>query len=131
MVFVDTSAFLALLDADEARHEAARGSLRRLADANAELLTTSYVVHETVSLVQRRLGLRAVRHLDEGLLSVVEVHWIDPAVHRRALAALLAADRRSVSLTDWSSFEVMRARGVTEAFAFDEDFAAQGFRLVP
>ena len=87
MVFVDTSAFLALLDADEARHEAARGALRGLADANVELLTSSYVIHETVSLVQRRLGLRAVRHLDEGLLSVVEVHWIDPAVHRRRTTA--------------------------------------------
>jgi predicted nucleic acid-binding protein len=43
------------------------------------------------------------------------------------VSALLAADRRDVSLVDWTSFELMRARGVSAALAYDDDFAAQGF----
>ena len=35
--------------------------------------------------------------------------------------------RRDVSLVDWTSFELMRELGVVQAFAFDDDFASQGF----
>lgn len=43
---------------------------------------------------------------------------------------MLAAGRR-VSLVDWTSFLVMRRRGITTAFAFDADFAAEGFQVTP
>jgi predicted nucleic acid-binding protein len=36
-----------------------------------------------------------------------------------------------VSFFDWVSFEVMRRRGISTAFAFDSDSAAQGFALIP
>lgn len=32
---------------------------------------------------------------------------------------------------DLVSFEVMRRLGIDEAFAFDDDFAAAGFRVLP
>ncbi len=46
------------------------------------------------------------------------------------MAALLAADSRRKSLTDWSSFEIMRERGIVRAFAFDKHFREQGFQLL-
>ena len=49
---------------------------------------------------------------------------------RTCHALLLAADKRNVSLTDWTSFEVMRDRGIDLAFAFDPGFAAQGFDVL-
>jgi predicted nucleic acid-binding protein len=36
---------------------------------------------------------------------------------------------RQVSLVDWTSFVLMRRRGTSEAFAFDDDFTRQGFTL--
>lgn len=47
------------------------------------------------------------------------------------MSALLAADRRGLSLVDWVGFTVMRRRGVARAFAFDDDFSSQGFVAVP
>jgi predicted nucleic acid-binding protein len=47
------------------------------------------------------------------------------------MAALMAADSRSVSLTDWASFEVMRSRGLKRAFTFDRHFESQGFVRIP
>ena len=38
---------------------------------------------------------------------------------------------RDVSLVDWTSFEVMRRLGIEQAFAFNDDFAAQGFGVLP
>jgi predicted nucleic acid-binding protein len=58
---------------------------------------------------------------------VLTVRWVDADLHGRAVSALLAADRREVSLVDWTSFEMMRSRGVEAAFAYDDDFGAQGF----
>lgn len=55
----------------------------------------------------------------------------EAGLHRRAITAMLAARRRPVSLVDWTSFEVMRSRGIGSAFAFDDDFAAQGFTVLP
>jgi predicted nucleic acid-binding protein len=39
--------------------------------------------------------------------------------------------RRRVSLVDWVSFELMRRLRLEAAFAFDRNFAGQGFATVP
>lgn len=61
----------------------------------------------------------------------MEIVWVDREMHAAAVSALLAAIRRRVSLVDWVSFEVMRRRGIETAFAFDRDFAVQGFGTIP
>lgn len=132
-VFVDTSALYALHDRDDARHHEAATIWERLLEAvsSHELRCVSHggVVIEASALVQRRLGIEALRDLHHGTLLVIEVVWVDAELHARALSALLAAARRDVSLVDWTSFEVMREIGASRAFAFDADFAAQGFLL--
>jgi predicted nucleic acid-binding protein len=130
-VLTDTSAFLALLDASDRRHGVAVDFLEASRADGTELLTHAYVVVETVALAQRRLGIAAVRRFVDDLLPVAEVVWVDPAAHAEAVEALLAAGTRSVSLVDRVSFLLMRRRGIRSAFAFDEDFAREGFRIVP
>jgi predicted nucleic acid-binding protein len=44
------------------------------------------------------------------------------------VAALLAAATSDVSLVDWTSFELMRRKGIETALTFDDDFERQGFR---
>jgi predicted nucleic acid-binding protein len=129
--FVDTSAFFALLDADDHNRDRARAHLRELVEGEAELLTHEYVVVEAIALVQRRLGLGPLRRFVDDLLPLVEVAWVDEDLHREAREALLAAGRRTVSLVDWTSFLVMRRHGVRRAFTFDPDFGAEGFVVVP
>lgn len=129
-VFVDTSALLAVLDADEERHGAASTHWQGLLEADEPLLTTSYIVVETFAVVQRRLGLDAVRSLASDLLPLVEIEWVGAEAHAAAVAALLVANRRGLSLVDCVSFETMRRRGLTRAFAFDEHFDEQGFEGV-
>ncbi|HYN47648.1 MAG TPA: PIN domain-containing protein [Candidatus Nanopelagicales bacterium] len=129
--FVDTSAFFALLDADDAHRGRARTHLQDAQAAGVDLLTHEYVVVETTALVQRRLGLEALRRFVDDLLPLVEVAWVDEALHGEAREALLAAGRRNVSLVDWTSFLVMRRHGVRRAFTFDPGFRAEGFEVVP
>ncbi|MGI8874947.1 MAG: type II toxin-antitoxin system VapC family toxin [Egibacteraceae bacterium] len=128
-LFVDTSALYALLDPSDADHGRAAGVFD---DNPATAMSThSYVLVETTALVQRRLGMEAARGLHDALVPRLGVRWVDEALHRAAVTALLAAGRRRVSLVDWVSFAMMRTEGITTAFAFDDDFAQQGFTTVP
>ena len=129
-VFVDTSALFALLVETDENHEAARTVVPSLRDQDASLVTSSFVVLETVTLLQSRIGVAAVRIFYRDLLPLLKVAWIDENLLHRAMSALLAPSRRRVSITDWSSITLMRERGIVHAFAFDDDFAKQGFELV-
>ncbi len=130
MIFVDTAAFYALADAADPNHAAARATLEQLRIADAALVTHEYVLVEATALIQRRLGLTALRQFVDGLLPVIEVIWVDAHLHAEAREALLAAGRREVSLVDWTSFLLMRRLGIAQAFTFDADFAAEGFEVI-
>lgn len=127
MTFVDTSAIYAILDRNDANHEAAKTCWFALLDSNDPLFTTNYVVVESCALAQSRLGLDAVHAIEEDLLPVMEIVWIDQATHSLAMTALLAAQRRKLSLVDCVSFAVMRVKGAQAAFAFDQHFAAERY----
>lgn len=128
--FVDTSALLALLDRDEGHHAEAVACWERLATRGAALVTTNYVVLETIAVAQHRLGIEAVRAFAGDVLPLFDVVFIDPPTHAAGLASLLAAGRRRLSLVDCSSFEVMRHLDLREAFAFDKHFEEQGFARI-
>ena len=130
-LFVDTSALLAFLDADQPRHTDVIDAWEQAIVEERRLFTSNYVLVESFALVQRRLGLDALRALADVLVPMLRPLWIDEELHAAAVAALFAASRRKLSLVDCTSFELMRRHGLIEAFALDHDFARQGFRLVP
>jgi predicted nucleic acid-binding protein len=128
--FVDTSALLAMLDADDVNHDRAREVWLALVAAREQLTTTNYVAVETLSLVQRRFGMDTFRRMALELLAVLDLHWVDAEVHRAGLTAVLAANRRRLSLVDCTSFEIMMRNGLRRAFAYDQDFNDQGFEVL-
>ncbi|HEY7471281.1 MAG TPA: PIN domain-containing protein [Gemmatimonadota bacterium] len=130
-VFVDTSALYAILVRDDAKHSAAMKALQFLREREAILTTSSYVVHETIALLQHRWGIEAVRNWERYVQAGLEIVWVDAELHGQAMSALLAAADRGVSLTDWVSFEIMRRERIDRAFAFDRDFENRGFEVLP
>lgn len=130
-VFIDSSAFFASLDVSDVRHRAAKREFDRLFGRRDDLVSTNYVVVETASLVQRRLGTGAVRSWSEKILPLVELRWIQPYQHQKAFERVLAESRRKLSLVDCTSFEVLAAEGIREVFAFDKHFQEAGFRCLP
>jgi predicted nucleic acid-binding protein len=99
--------------------------------AEERLVTHNYIVVESVAVARRKFEPAAARDLLELLIPLMEVVWVDEHTHAAAVSAFLGAVRRRTSLVDWVSFEVMRQRRISTAFAFDRDFRAQGFELVP
>jgi predicted nucleic acid-binding protein len=86
------------------------------------------VLVETTALVQRRFGLATVGTLRDAFMPAITVTWVDADLHRAALEATLGGSR-DVSLVDHTSFELMRRRNISRAFAFDDHFAREGFEL--
>lgn len=131
MIFVDTSALYAVLDRDDEFHAQAAAQWAELLSGPSEVLTSNYVIVECFALIQRRLGIDAVRIFSADVLPVITVQWISADDHEAATQALLAAARRDLSLVDCASFVLMRDLGIRSAFAFDEDFEQQGFQMIP
>jgi uncharacterized protein len=126
-VFVDTSAFLIMLNGSDAEHIVALTAWNDVVRQGRPLVSTNYVVVETVALVQRRLGMTAVQLLLDRLLPAIEIKWVEPGLHAEATLALRTANLRDLSLVDCVSFAVMRQLGISEAIAFDHHFDDQGF----
>ena len=130
--FVDTSALYALLDEHDRNHRAAVSWLAGPgADPSEILVTHAYAVVETAALVHRRLGAQATRVLFDAFIPALTTVYVDEALHTRGVAAFAAAARGRISLVDWVSFQLMRDLALDRAFAFDRDFKAQNFGVVP
>lgn len=131
IVFVDTSAFYALLDRDDANHASAAEKWKAFLSAETTLVSTNYVLVECAALVQDRFGTAAARAFAEDVVPLFRIEWIDGETHGAAVGAWLAASRRTLSLVDCASFEVMRRRGVRKAFSYDDHFRQQGIACLP
>lgn len=130
-VFVDTSAFYAVFDHDDANHARAREVWSRLLKEKADLLTNNYVLLETSALLQHRLGMPAVRAFHEDVVPLLRTDWVSPLRHQAAVEAVLTAARKRLSLVDCVSFQTMRENGVRTVFGFDAHFREQRFDTLP
>lgn len=130
-IFIDTSAFLAVLNANDHFHHPAKQAWGVILAGDSSLYTSNYVLLETTALLQHRFGLEALRLLQSEILPVIETTWVDAAIHARSTSALLAANRRQLSLVDCTSFEILRQMGLEAVFSFDPHFRQQGFTVIP
>lgn len=127
-IFVDSSAFLALINSNDQNHEIAKRIWEKLLQENShQLFCSSYVVVETTAILQNRFGMQAVILFQQNVLPILETLFVDEATHETAVAVLLNANRRQLSLVDCSSFVVARQLSVDAVFAFDQHFVEQGF----
>jgi predicted nucleic acid-binding protein len=123
-VLWDSSAILALLDADDADHARAVAVARAIASDKRPSFITSYVEAEAHALLVRKLGRTIARQwLLTGGLPVVPVL---PAEEQRAKDILARHTDKDWTLCDAMSFAVMEARHILRAFTFDHHFRQYG-----
>jgi predicted nucleic acid-binding protein len=133
-VFVDTSAFYALADKHDQNHSRARSALTVFSRKGRELLTTTYVVDETLTLVRYHLGHRQAVTMGHKIMESVWCRVVDISEELRQAAweIFIRYSDQEFSFTDCTSFAAMRSMRVTDAFTFDRsDFGAAGFTALP
>ena len=129
IVFADTSGLFAFLVENDSMHVRAENIFRSFAENNTLLLTSSYVLVETIALLQRRVGMDAVLDFQDKILPLLDIIWVDAHWHERAVKRLIALNQKNVSLVDCLSFVIMDAREVHTAFSFDKHFEKNGYSL--
>lgn len=128
-VFVDTGAWVALRYRRDQYHETARRLAERLERERFGLVTTEWVLGESVTLLKARGAVTAALALGESVFGGRLGHLVDSTVERRARAWELFVrykDRR-VGWVDCTSFAVMEELGLRRFFGFDDDFVRAGF----
>ncbi len=123
-VLVDSSAFFALLDADDANHESACAIFKLLADEARELLTNNLLVAEVYALTQSRLGRDvAVAWINALPGSEVSLVFATAGHHDQAIDILNQYDDKTFSYADAVSFVMAEQEGVGAVFSYDHHFA--------
>ena len=129
-VIMDTSALIALLDADDEFHAQASDTFDQLIAWGSELWLSSYIRVETIALAHRRLGFEAVLELMESLDLITTTVWVDEELNSAAWAEFSSRKGRRLSFVDCSTLLVAGVLGAT-VFAFDSDFSLEGLPVVP
>lgn len=125
--FADTFFFLALLNAsDRPYHEKARAANR----INRPVVTSWWVLLEVgdhlCDVRNRRLYGELIRALQKDVRYTIVP--AEQAILDTAVALFNSRSDKSWSLTDCTSFAIMRVRGIEEALTADHHFEQAGFR---
>ena len=134
MIFVDTGAWIAILDRGDQYYQEATMIFNGIQQQQVRLLTTDYIIDETATrLLYNTNHSVAVMFLERiemlvetGILTVVE---INKDVFEKAKALFRQYDSVRLSFTDCTSFVVCRENRIVEAFAFDRHFPIMGIDL--
>ncbi|NQT57049.1 MAG: type II toxin-antitoxin system VapC family toxin [Desulfobacteraceae bacterium] len=129
-VFIDTSAFYALMDRSDNNYKEAAGLWIYFLEKDFYIKTSNYIILETMALLQNRLGFEAADLWYRDALSLAEILWVDKSIHNLAHELWLSLGRRKLSLVDCVSFVTMRHYKIEKVFGFDKHFGEQGFETV-
>ena len=122
--FIDSSAFYALLDRDDANHKMAQTLFEKAVLAKRPLLTSNFVVAETHALTLHRLG----RDAAAAWLKAIPAHVIRATTddERQAQQIIDQYADKDFSYCDVVSFAIMERLAVKSAIVFDRHFVQYG-----
>ncbi|MBM4045670.1 MAG: type II toxin-antitoxin system VapC family toxin [Planctomycetes bacterium] len=135
-VFVDTGGWYAVTSERDRHHEAGRLYYLNLLDEGAHLLTSDYVLDETLTrlrydfghAVALRFWQQTTRAQEKGSLTIL---WVDERVWKAAMGIFQKYADQDFSFTDCTSFALAREHRVDEVFAFDRHFLMFGLAIKP
>jgi uncharacterized protein len=134
MIFVDSGAWIALLDKRDGYHDRAIEFHRALQKGvHGRLVTTDYVLDESVTYLRLAGGIdlvKASRRVIQASESL-QIVWTTPELFWESWEMLADRPDKRWSFTDCHSFRTMVSLGIDSAFGFDTDFHQAGFQLLP
>ena len=131
-VFVDTAAWLALLNKSDALHEKAKRIRNKLVRERGQFLLTDYIVVEIANALSRvpfRQTAVQIISLIQSSANTMVVR-IDKEIFTEAWRLYSGRLDKEWSFTDCTSFIVMGQMGLTDAFTSDHHFEQAGFNIL-
>lgn len=131
-VFVDTAAWLALVNKSDVAHQKARTVRDALLKVHIQFVVTNYVMVEIANALckvpQRETAVKLINSIE--MTKNIQIVEIDKEIYKEAWQVYSTYLDKDWSLTDCMSFVVMREKGITEAFTTDKHFEQAGFNIL-
>ena len=132
-LFVDTAGWMACADESDPAHTRARQARDAALEQGSLLVTTDYVIDETLTLVRMRLGLSAAGAWWDQVAGSPRLRWewVGTARAERARGVFFRYRDKDFSFTDCTSFVVMQELRLKQALTTDRHFQQMGFQVLP
>jgi predicted nucleic acid-binding protein len=132
-LFVDTAGWMACADASDPVHVRCCAARDGALEAGQALVTTDFVVDETLTLLRFRLGLSAAETWWQQVDRSSRLRWerIDSDRFEKARQLFFQYRDKDLSFTDCTSCVTMRELRLTHALTTDRHFSQMGFQVLP
>lgn len=131
-VFVDTSAWKALVDVDDDFHDQAKSIFLKMKTKSTTLVTSNFILDETFTLIRQRCGLIIALKLRDLFAASKSELIIDRITISDEAGAWkwFEKDWSKLSYTDCVTFAQMGRLGIRKVFTFDQHFTRAGFDVI-
>jgi len=134
MIFLDTSAFLALENRKDEYHRPALMFRDSLLESKQSLVTSDYVLDESYTIIRLRAGHKIAVQFGEMIQAtgLIEIKYITKEILQEAWHIFKSFTDKEFSFTDCTSFALMESLQIKAAFTFDDHFNQYGkFEIKP
>ena len=131
-LFADTAGWMACADEADPGHKRLVLARDTWLEEGGVLVTTDYVIDETLTLLRVRLGLAAAETWWRQVESSARLRWEWVGMERaeKARAIFFRFRDKDFSFTDCTSFVIMKELRLRQALTTDHHFAQMGFELI-
>ncbi|MBI5179795.1 MAG: PIN domain-containing protein [Nitrospirae bacterium] len=132
-IFIDTSAWFALADKDDAYHKKAASIYPSLLKSHTSLVTSNLIIAESYILILKELGHDAAINFLEGIKTSPRIFKIysNEEIETDAEEILAKYDDHDFSYADAVSFAIMKELKIKKAFCFNKHFLTAGLEKIP
>lgn len=135
-VFIDSSAWYALLHAEQAEHDAAKDYFLKLLESRARLFSTITEINQAVFLIKRDCGLASAQEftkvIDEAALTTnLHISWLTRRLRRNSLKHFFSFKESEIELRHCIIFEEIRKKKINIIFSFDKRLKIFGVPIMP
>ncbi len=131
-IFIDTWAWVALLDRQDRNHEKAGQMNDKLLDDGYFFVTSNFVFGEALTALRYRVGYEESLHFREVFTQLIKgrllkVWRVTEAIEDQAWQIFTKYHDQDFSWVDCTSFALMKREKLLEAFTEDHHFRVMGF----
>jgi predicted nucleic acid-binding protein len=135
-VFIDSSAWYSLVQADHDHHEAAKEYFQQILDSRTTLYTNITEITSAISKIKQNCGLNVATEfsklIDQSILSTnLNVSWLTRRLHRAALKQFFSIKNPQIEIRHCLIFEEIKKKKINIIFSFDNALKSFGIPLMP
>lgn len=131
-VFVDTGAFVALIDGDDPKHAIAKSCIENIRSQKYPIFVSNVTIIETHKRVLFDLGYKQafafLVDIYSGRFNILRLTKEDEYEAKRIIEVF---SDQSFTFADAINFSLMKRKGILKAFAFDKHYSIFGFEKIP